>query len=289
MSTSFNQIQALYRKYRLLVFTMLLLLIAALAMIFIRQILTLPLLAVCVIFHLTVLRPCQKQYSDAVTLANLEQTICKRYDAGAPQKKGGSLLTAETLKSASLMPCGDDTNAPLLCWELHGEKNGLRFSLCDATIPQNFKLAQKGRKRVHFDSGVWTHMELPADTQKQFKLLDETSVPTPIRMEYFSQKWNYETGSIDDSDISQRFVLYRPKGTDQGPSTAFLRSLKSLVKYTPGYVALSVRGDQMDIFIRGRFLARPVSISQKPTEELLTFDPFPELSYLIDLAGSVLH
>ncbi len=43
----------------------------------------------------------------------------------------------------------------------------------------------------------------------------------------------------------------------------------------------------MDIFIRNRFLARPVSVRQAPTEAMLGFDPFPELAYLADLAKTL--
>ena len=289
MSNSFTEIQHLYQKLRMLIFGMLLLLLAALAMVFMNRPLTLPILAVAVVYHLFLLRPCQNQYTAAVSTENLHRTLCKKLGNHEILEKGGSRITLKTLTDAGLMPCGDEKNIPLLRWEIHGKKKELPLTLCDATIPQNFKLAEKGKKRVHFNAGVWIHMDLPSDTQKHFKLLDETSVPTPIRMDYFSNRWNYETAAIRDTDIGKRFVLYRPKDTEQEPSPALLHKLKDLMEYTPGYVALSIRGSQLDIFIRGRFLTRPVSISQKPSQELLDFDPFPELSYIVDLAASLLH
>lgn len=289
MSNSFVEIQQLYRKCRLLVFTMLLLLIAALIMVFVNRTFTLPLLAAAVICHLFVLRPCQNQYSKAISMENLRRTVCRSLGSDEISEKDSHLITVNTLEAAGLMPCTDEKNVPLLRWEVHGKKKGLSIALCDATIPQKFKLADKGKKRIHFNAGVWAHIELPSDTQKHFKLLDETSVPTPIRMNYFSNRLNWETASISDTDIGKRFVLYRPKNTEQQPSPAMLRKLKSLMDYTPGYAALSIRGSQIDIFIRGRFLTRPISISQKPTQELLNFDPFPELAYIVDLAASALH
>lgn len=289
MSNSFAEIQHLYQKLRMLIFCMLLLLIAALAMAFVNHSLILPFLAVAVICHLFFVRPCQNQYTSAVSAENLRRTLCKSLGNDEILEKGGQRITVKTLTDAGLMPCGDEKNVPLFRWEIHGEKKGLSLALCDATIPQCFKLADKGKKRVHFNAGVWVHMDLPTDTQKHFKLLDETSVPTPIRMDYFSSRWNFETASVSDTDIGKRFVLYRPKDTEQGPSPALLRRLKSLMEYTPGYVALSIRGSQLDIFVRGRFLTRPVSISRKPSQELLDFDPFPELAYIMDLAASMLH
>lgn len=289
MSNSFSEIRQLYRKLRLLLIATLLLLIAALAMAFVNRALILPVLALAVVCHLLLTRPCQKQYVSAVSAENLRRTLCRSLGCSQIEEKGGKQITPSTLDAAGLMPCGDDKNKPLLRWELHGEKKGLPITLCDATIPQNFKLAYRGKKRVHFNAGVWVHMDLPSDTQKHFKLLDETSVPTPIRMNYFSQRKNVETGTVRDGELARRFVLYRPKGTGQEPSQAVLRKVKALMEYTPGYVAFSIRGSQFDLFIRGRFLTRAVLVSQKPTEELLDFDPLPELPYIVEIAEALLR
>lgn len=287
MSNPLNTLQQQYRKYRMYLLVILALLIGALAVSFFYRPLVIILLAAAVAFQLFVLRPLQKQYSDSVTCENLLLTTCKVLGSDEVQKQGGYRITPETIRRAGLMPCGDEKNLPLFRWELHGEKKGISIALCDATIPQHFKLAENGKNRVHFDSGVWVHIDLPADTQLHIRLLDETSVPTPIRMQFFSEKWNYETASIPDADIAKRMVLYRPQNTQQQPSDSLLLKLKALMEYTPGYVALSINNSQMDIFIRGRFLSRAVSVSQKPSEQLLNFEPFPELSYIIDLARSV--
>lgn len=288
MSTSFFKIQQLYRKCRFLVFIMLMLLISSLFMAFTRRARVLPLLAAAIIFHFFLLRPCQKQYSRAFSIENLQRTLCKFLGTDEISEKNGHLITVTTLEASSLMPCKDGKNLPLMRWEIHGKKNGLSIALCDTAIPQVFKLSSKGKKRIHFNNGVWVHIELPSDSQKHYKLLDEVSVPTPIRMEYFSNYTDLETASISDTSIGKRFVLYRPKNTDQQPSAVTLRKLKSLMEYTPGYIALSVDGNQIDVFIRGRFLTRSISLSEKPTEGLLNFNPLPELPYIVNLALSII-
>ncbi len=289
MTTSLNEIQQLYHKYRLLVFAMLMLLVTALAMAFVNRPLVFPVLALAVAFHLLFLRPCQKRYTTSVTRASLRQTVCRFLGTKEPEEKGGRLLTAQLMEDAGLMPCGDDQSQPLLCWEIHGQKKDMTLTLCDATIPQSFRLTKRGKKRVHFNAGVWIHVDLPGDTGLHYKVIDETAVPTPIRMDYFAQKWSYETGSLGDPELAKRMVLYRPKDTLQQPSPALLEKLSGLVEYTPGYVALGVNGSHMDVFIRGRFLARPVSVSAKPSQALLDFDPLPELSYVLDLAKILVH
>jgi hypothetical protein len=289
MSAGIAAIRQLYRKLRGLILLVLFCLIAALVMVFIRRAFVFPILAAAVFLHLLLLRPLQKQYTAAITEANLLQTTCRYLGTDRCSEKGTQFITEETLSSAALMPCGDGCNHPLLRWEIHGTKNGMTITLCDATIPQNFRLAKRGKKRVHFNSGAWAHIELPSDSGLHFKLLDEVSVPTPIRMDYFSALPDYETAPIGDSMVGKRFVLYRTKGCADQPTPSMLKCIKKLMEYTPGYLALSVNGDQMDFFLRGRFLSRAVSVSKSPTEQLLAFDPFPEISHLIDIANSTIN
>lgn len=288
MTNPINEIQQLYHRYRLLVFAMLMLLITALILVFLQRALVLPVLGAAVLFHLFLLRPCQKQYTNSVTRANLMQTVCRTLGSDGPAQKGGTLITSDTIANSGLMPCGDENSQPLLCWEIQGKKKDMTLTLCDATIPQNFHLVEKGKKRVHFNAGVWIHLDLPTDTQLHFKLIDETAVPTPIRMEYFSQKHTFETASVGDPDLGKRFVFYRPRDSRQQPSPALLKKLRALMEYTPGYVALGINGSRMDVFIRGRFLARAVSASTRPSQALLDFDPLPELAYVVELADAVL-
>lgn len=57
-----------------------------------------------------------------------------------------------------------------------------------------------------------------------FRLLDETSVPTPIRMEYFSKSIRYENAPLEDRDLKTHCVLYRPMGTEQRRLTPSARA-----------------------------------------------------------------
>ena len=288
MKRSIFDLQQMYRRYRMQVLLLLLLLIAALVFVFKNRLLTLVVLAIALLFHLFIVRRRQKTYVNAFIQANLERTLCPKLDMDTVSEKNASHMTADLLKSAQLMPFPQESGTPLLCWELSGCLRGLSVSLCDATLAQDFKLVEKGKNRVHFNTGVWTHIELSKDTGMNFRFLHEASVPTPIRMEFFSRESLLTPSKISDPELAKSFVLYHPV-TEEAPALPgrFLDELKKLAEYTPGYVAISVHGSQMDVFIRGRFLARPVSVRQAPTEALLSFDPFPELLYLMDLAGTL--
>lgn len=288
MNCQTSDLLQMYRRYRMQVFILLLILIAALLLVFKSRMLTLAALAAALLYHFGFVRRQQKAYVSAFVRANLTQTLCPKFGMDSLSEKGASHITADTLKSARLMPFRQETGTPLFCWELHGKMREITVTLCDATLAQDFRLVEKGKKRVHFNAGVWAHLELPKDTGLNFRLLDETSVPTPIRMEFFSKESLCATAPLMDGELAKSFVLYHPVNRDAPALPGrFLTELKKLKGYTPGYVALSVHGSQMDVFIRGRFLARPVSVKQAPTDELVRFDSFPELLYLLDLASAL--
>ena len=288
MKYSISDFLQMYRRYRMQVFFLLLLLVSALLLVFKSRILTLAVLAAALIFHFIFVRRQQQAYNRAFVQANLENTLCPKFGMDTIYEKDVTHMTPDILHHARLMPFRQAADTPLLCWELHGKLRGMSVTMCDTALAQDFTLVNKGKNRVHFNTGVWTHLELLKDTGLDFRLLDETSVPTPIRMEFFSKEALCITGPLHDDELAKNFVLYHPiNGKAPCLPGRFLRELKKLKDYTPGYVALSVRGSQMDIFIRGRFLAMPVSVKRAPTKEMMCFDPFPELLYLLDLASAL--
>lgn len=288
MKYTISDLQQMYRSYRMKALFLLLLLVAALVFVFQNHILTLAALALAVLFHLCVIRPWQKKYANAFTCANLEHTLCLKLNTPSVSEKNAVHITPSLMKKAALMPFHQTSSTPLLRWELSGQIRGLSVSLCDAVLAQDFKLVEKGKQRVHMNTGVWIHIELSKDTGLNFRLLDENSVPTPIRMDFFSKESLYISSPVPDAELAKCFVLYHPAAEDTPVlPNRFLRELKKLKDYTPGYAAVSIHDKQLDIFIRNRFLTRPVSVRQAPTEELLNFDPFPELRYLLDLADAL--
>ena len=288
MSPKLTELQKLYRRYVIYATIMLAFLVAALICVFVNRYLVFILLALAVVFHLALLRPLQKNYTRKVCEANLEQTLCRLLGADSVSEEAPGAITAETVTASKLMPMVPYKNSPLLRWQISGERKGIRVSLCDATIAQEFRLKTKGKRRMHFNAGVWVHIALPKKTDKRFFLLDETSVPTPIRLDHFKSLPSFESVILSDKELADHVALYRTIHVpSHEPSDAFMNEFRRLVHYTPGYVAVSVDEDHMDLFIRGRFLTRPVSISKKPEQSLISFDPFPELSYIVSLASSL--
>ena len=282
-----SSLRQYYHRLRLRISLMILILLTALVFVFVQRIVSLLLLGGGIVYYLIFIRRAQNRYTRAFTHANLACTIAPAIFASSIEEDGGSSITKETITGAGLMPVKNVSGSPLLRWGMDGTLNGFSLSLCDATIAQDFSLAKRGKKRVHFNSGVWVHIALPTNTGQHWCLLDETSVPTPIRMEYFSHRHRMQTTPIGNDVLGKNYVLYQQAEKSQPLSPAVLREVQKLADYTPGYPAFSVKEMCLDVFIRGRFLAGPVSMAKAPTQELLSFDPFPELDYILKIAKAV--
>ena len=77
------------------------------------------------------------------------------------------------------------------------------------------------------------------------------------------------------------------RGSARADTASLLRKAGELAGYTPGKAAFSLQGDTLTVFLRDRFLARPVSMKSAPTAALLQFDPLPELDYILRCAQSL--
>lgn len=273
-----------YRKYRRSVGVVLLILAAAIVCVFVNRYAVFALLFAALLFHLFVVRKQQKAYTAGINHANISLTLMPKLGAEDVSEKGTGGLSAAAVKKAAMMPCDGE---PSFFLGMEGDTGRFHIRIADASIPARFELKKGGKKRVHFSTGVWTHVLLPADTGYRYCVIDETAVPTPIRMAFFEKDPVMFPAPLNDQEMKGKAVLYAPMGEeDQRPSPAVLKALKELISYTPGYTAMSLHGNELDLFIRGRFLAGPVTVSQKPTEASLTFDPFPEYDYILKVASA---
>jgi len=258
--------------------------VIALCAALINYVLIFPVLCAAILWYSEVVLPSFQDYADGVNQANLECTICQKMAMCSLTIDDLIPVTPEIIARAGLMPCGDDEQLPLLFWGIYGEKRDFRISMCEATIPQSFQYPGSQKRGTYVSSGIWVHIDLAFDTQQHYKLLDEKSVPAPVRSYYFSKNWGFEEAPIDNPDLAKHFLLYRPKNTSQNPSPMVLQCLKDLAEHTSGHVALGLHGSQLDIFVQDRSLSCPVPLFQPPTQEMLELDPFPEFNYIFQLA-----
>ncbi len=287
MSDSFSDIQQQHNQLRMFALAPAVCLVLAIPLVFFNIKAAFLAIALAALIHLLVFRPQARKYESAVNQACLQATVCRMLGADSVSETGGNFFHEQTITDSDLMPPPADRTRPLFCWQIQGKRKGLSVSLCDATILHKYS-SLSGKERVHYSSGVWIHINLPKDSGRHFLVIDEAAMPAAIWDTHILQKPQYRRAPIDDPELAERLAFY-PSAEDemQQLSDSFLQSLKRLVNYTPGYVAVSVRGTQMDVFINGRFLSRKIKVSQELQPNDLQFDPFPELSYLTTLAAAL--
>ncbi|MCD8221041.1 MAG: hypothetical protein LUD07_02395 [Clostridiales bacterium] len=287
MSDPFSDIQQQHNQLRMFALAPVVCLVLAIPLVFFNIKAAFLAIALAALIHLLVFKPQARKYESAVNQACLQATICRMLGADSVSESGGTYFSEQTITDSDLMPPPANHTRPLFCWQIQGKRKGLSVSLCDATILHKYSNLS-GKERVHYSSGVWTHIRLPKDSGRHFLIVDEAAIPAAIWDTHISQKPEYRRVSIDDPELAERLAFYPSAGDEaQTLSDSFQQSLKRLVNYTPGYVAVSVRGAQMDIFINGRFLSRKIKVSQEIRQNDLQFDPFPELSYLTTLAATL--
>lgn len=280
--TTLDTLKKQYSATRRILWVYPVLLIAAAVLIFVNSYAAFAMLGIAVLVQIFVFRRLQKKYQSDVADAIVENTVCKKLESAKYTPADGGAMSPETVKAAVLLPYRDEKGGCLLKMGVDGSEDGRRVSLCDATMLQRFQLVKNGKSRVHFVSGCLIRVQLKSDTGCDRQIVDKDLMPTPVRLEYYSSRIEED----DASALGESFISY--KSPDSAPLPAgFAKQLGLLAAYTPGKIGISLRSNTLTVFLRDRFLARPISFSKAPTQELLDFDPMPELAYIIRMAKAI--
>lgn len=281
MQEILEQLLQQYRRFKRCVFAMILLLVVAVVFVFINRTVTFVILAAAVLYHIFYLRKLQKRYVNTFTDTNIRETLGKDIGAVDVDSGSGGKITEGTVRQAQMVPFDERAGSCLLREGLDGEMDGLKVALCDAVLAETFQLVKKGKNRIHYLTGVWITYTLNQDTGADWRLLDKDVLPVPIRQNYYKERKSLKRMHFDNA-ADERFILYSRNETV--PDNKLMREILALADYTPGKLAVSLKGDKLTIFIRDRILARGISVKNPPTMETLTFHPFPEIRYTTQCA-----
>ncbi len=284
-----EKLQGMYKRYKLSVFAMIGILILAAAGIFWNRYVGLVVLLLAVLYQMFYLRKLQKQYTKQCTISNLACTLEKKLSAASAEERGGADIDMEMVEKAELLPV--DTGAEKACfyWGLAGKQGNFSVTLSDATFAESYKLTEKGKKRTFVNCGCWMHFDLPGDSGMDLRIWDEDAIPMPIRKAFLAEHPMLRLLPAEETPfLDEGMHAYAEGDNAVCPGDDFYRLLKKLRGYTPGKLAISIRGDAADVFIRNRFLSRPVSMSEAVDENWLSLDPMPELSYVQEMLRAVL-
>lgn len=277
-----------YKQNRLLLLGMILLLAVAVIAVFFNRYVALCVIAISAVYQIFVLRRAQKKYETQLVKQNLLATVCKQMNTETLDETGGGAITEQALRNAVLVPIDETKNAVLLRQGVGGRVDGIAIDVCDATFAESFALSQKGKKRVHFNSGCWMRFRLPVDTGADWKILHKDAVPAPIRVDFFARHARFEMAVLPEP-LCEAYYCYTPVEAPELPAGEILKQVRLLAEYTPGNLAIALKGDTLSVFLGQRLLARPASASVEPTQQMLDFDPMPELAYALRLAKIAVH
>lgn len=284
LKTETDRLQKQYRRLRLAVFGFIPLLAAAIVCAFAAPKAAWAVLAAAVAYQMLFLRRWQKYYTKEAARVNILLTVGRRLGTDTLDETGGGTITAQEIAAAGLVPVDGGESSCLLRQGLTGTLGALPAAVCDATLGETFHLVENGKKRVHFNAGCWVKIALPADTGANWRLLHPDAVPTLIRQAYYSAQPELEPCEAPGG-APKDFLYYKGEGAAPGSRT--LAQLYKLADYTTGQPAVALQGNTLTVFLRGRFVAPAVSFKEAPSGESLSFDPLPELEYLLQLANAV--
>ena len=233
--------------------------------------LTLIIIAVTVFLQLFVFRKMQKKYADHAVTENIRATIGQILHTDMVVMKGDELLDEQVIREADLIPAIDKSGAVNLFTAVSGytgiKERKMKVTSCDVTIAK----PQEGtRISAEIICGNWIHIELPEVTGYSFIVKDGRILPSIDRE---------DAGEGERSaDISESAEI----------SEKFRRELEKLEEYTTGRISMRVKNDTTDIFLRDRVLAASFSARSEVTQQMIDWNPLPELEKVLDLVWTLM-
>ncbi|MDY6305737.1 MAG: hypothetical protein SPL49_11365 [Oribacterium sp.] len=279
-----------YKQVKALIAVMIGVLILAVIMLVLKYYIPVFLLLfAAVILQIFVIRPRSKHYTAACNEKNILLTAGKRIGAESVREKGSDGLTEDLIRKADLLPA-DNIKSGISFFEgIEGRYRTGKVSAADIVLTETFfmKPDGKGRKHVFQNCGCWTHIELKEEIPYDFRMFHDNAIPAPIQKAFYEEKQDLKLVKASNFGLPKEIYVYTKN--DTLPTDKLALRFLDLQKYTPGSVAMSVRGNMVDVYIKDRFLGAAVSLKNAPTEQSLLLDPYPELKWILELTDEIVR
>lgn len=293
-----------HKKLRNLTYALIAILLAALvAAIFKQMIPSIACLAAMALFRLTIHRNVRKEYQQAMTDAALTCNVGAKLDEFELKEKGGSGITQEDIRAAELLPIREgETSFIGLYQGISGTLKGMAVSLNDVTLQQYQHAGEKG---ADVACGTWMHFVLQKDTGRDLRVLSPDIAAADLLKEFFTGQPELIQQDAADAGFREKQLYYDAAAGGQTAGAAadgqtassggqatplpsgFASAANDLFRKTSGKAALSLRGKNLDIFLKDRILAPNYQLSTKPEESFLSMDPIPEFKDALALAKTL--
>ena len=241
-------------------------------------------LAVMALLRFTVHRNAREEYRQAMTDAALTCAVGAKLDEFELKDKGGTGITREEIREAKMLPIRDGEKSFIGLFQgISGPLKGMAVSLNDVTLQQYQHAGEKGAEVA---CGTWMRFALPKDTGRDLRILAPDIVPEDLLEEFFAGQPELIKQDAADAGFREQQLYYNAAAAEQDAvlPSGFASSVNDLFRKTPGKAALSLRGKDLDIFIKNRVLAPNYPVSTKPEESFLSTDPIPEFKDALALA-----
>ena len=246
-----------------------------------RFILTSLLLVAAIFYQIFVVRRQQRAYLKKCENTNLELSTLKDFSDTDIEEKG-TQLSEQDLDAAGLLPFVPKTAS--FFKSVHGVKEKLDICATDCSVAQHQH--EKG-VAAEINTGNWIRIRLPEHTGLNVRILEDGLFPEAFRTDFYQKQQLEEVARPDG--IPSSMHLYTADQEAKLPSGAFLQKLRSFTDYTPGKVAVSIRDDVLDVYIRNRFLSAGFSVREALTKLELIRDPYPELQHVLELVSFLIR
>lgn len=270
------------KRIHYMAYALIVLLIAVIVASVLKQfILTSLLLVAAILYQIFVVRRQQRAYLKKCENTNLELSTLKDFNDTSIEEKG-TQLSEQDLEAAGLLPFVPKTAS--FFKSIHGTKGKLDICATDCSVAQHQH--EKG-VAAEISTGNWIRIRLPEHTGLNVRILEDGLFPEVFRTDFYQKQQLEEAARPDGIPLSMH--LYTADQEAKLPSGAFLQKLRSFTDYTPGKVAVSIRDDVLDVYIRNRFLSAGFSIREALTKQALTRDPYPELQHVLELVSFLIR
>ena len=274
-------------------------------------------LALMALLRFTIHRNARMEYQQALTDAALTCSIGAKLDEFELKEKGGTGITREEIREAELLPIRDGEKSFIGLFQgISGHLKDMNVSLNDVTLQQYQHAGEKGAEVA---CGTWMRFVLPKDTGRDLRILAPDIAAEDLLEEFFTSQPELIQQDAADAGFREQQLYYdaaaggraagaaaagaqtagaaaadgqtvggqAESGKAAALPTGFTSAVNDLFRKTPGKAALSLRGKNLDIFLKNRVLAPNYPVSTKPEESFLSTDPIPEFKDALALAKTL--
>lgn len=232
------------------------------------------------IFYFFVVRTLDCRYNRAFAKANLAWGCGNQMSE--PQILDKGTVTRAELAQQGLLPTKEDGSGVVCGLTITGQSAGMCFRASELTSYYN--LPAGAPHKVGLLNGVWLEAELPQDSGLCLALVAK-NVIDPTRCPAFYLQQGLHQLPILEESLQSEYLLFSDNdgARASGRFQRQCRQLAAQANKSGSQLLISIHGRHICAFLSRRSLVRSIPIQESVTEEILQWNPLPELSLLLEL------